>query len=509
MTNEQLEDIIHYLQNNKNSLPVSIISELEFLLKSLEKEKLKKEISQLDNVFIIDEFDEDMLKVLFSNEDLLTNKKVSSDEFNQLVTEFKKSKEHKFLNSIEDDWINHEYENIEKLVRSEHHPKDKGSNYPTNVPPVIPKNDYKDKISNFPSDGSIEVQKHIDDINRQIKSYHQKKKETNLKALQEITPKFEKNVETENLYKWINESEIKKLQEELASFGTPDKVAKVKKYLEKLTTHKSVLDITDYSMFNSLDYDCPNFKEVSKFYKGSFVLNSSKYVFDREYHAPTPILLLGEPGIGKTHFAKKLAKLLGTSFHFLDSNSITASWVLTGSSGQWQNADAGNIFKYIVESNSVSPVVILDEIDKLSQGKNYDPFSVFHQMFEPENATHFKDEFVNLTFDASKIIYILTANNINNIPESLLSRMRVFNIERPTVDEMKVIAKNIYKEIVGHSPLLKSDLPIPVLDKLVALPPRDIKKQLANAVFNQLAECQDFEQELDLDIKTIQKTFGF
>ena len=87
--------------------------------------------------------------------------------------------------------------------------------------------------------------------------------------------------------------------------------------------------------------------------------------------------------------------------------------------------------------------------------------------------------------------------------------MRVFNIERPNLDEMKLIAQNIYKEIVGNSPLLKSKLSEDILNKLVSLPPRDIKKQISNAVFNQLAENQTYDQDLSLDIEKISKNWGF
>lgn len=346
-----------------------------------------------------------------------------------------------------------------------------------------------------------------------------------IKNLKEYIDKFEKKVKTaefdflreqgkfqsknEPLYNWIEMAEIKSLKKEISSIGTPDKIAKVKKYLNKLAIEKPILEIKDFDKFNTLNIDCPNFKEVSKFYKGSFVLNNSKYLLDKKYGCPIPILLLGEPGIGKTYFAKKLAKIIGTNFNFLDANSITASWVLTGSSGQWQNSDAGNIFKYMLDCNTVSPIVIFDEIDKLSQGKNYDPFSVFHQILEQENSSTFKDEFLNVTFDASKIIYILTANNSDNIPESLISRMRVFNIERPNLAEMRIISQNIYSEIMGKSPLLKEKLSEEILDKLVSLAPRDIKKQLSYAVYSQLADNQNHCQDLILEVKNLSKGWGF
>lgn len=500
MTNDQIEEIINYLNSNKNNLPTSVVDSLKNLYNTVDFEKSKSEVLALDNVFIIDSLDDHTLDFILNNQELLSDKSLSNNEFIQLATEHKIQRLSELL-EIENDTMDSGFFN-------EQHPKDKGSNYPSNVPPILSKQEINHKIISFPNDKNIES-KHaseLEAINEHIRAYHEQHKAKQVELLKDKNLQL---AEKDNYLEWIDFSEIEKLNEEIASFGTPDKIAKVKKYIDKLQSSKPVLQVTEFDSFNSLNNDCPNFKEVSRFYKGNFVLNNSKYLLDKSYYAPTPILLLGEPGIGKTHFAKKLAKLLGTSFHFLDANSITASWVLTGSSGQWQNADAGSIFKYILDSNTISPVVILDEIDKLSQGKNYDPFSVFHQMFEPENACHFKDEFLNVTFDASKIIYILTANNANNIPESLLSRMRVFEIERPSLEEMRVIAQNIYQELIGLSPLLDSHLSDNVLDKLVSLPPRDIKKQITNAVFSQLADNQEFNQKLLLEVQHIEKNWGF
>lgn len=498
MTNEQIEEIIAFLNANKNNLPESINQSLQSVFDKVNYEKSKNELSSLDNVFLIDSLDDNMIDFILNNQELLTDKNISSEEFN------KRAIQNKFKNIshlIEDDSID-----LSALL-NEQHPKDKGSKYPTNVPPLISKEEVRQKMIGFPAEKPPQesASSEIKALNEKIKLYHEEHKAKTIELLRE---KQLSSID-ENSFEWIEVTEIERLQEDLATFGTPDKMGKVKKYLDKLQTHKPVLQFDKFEEFNSLNVDCPNFKEVAQFYKGSFVLNNSKYIFDRSYTAPTPILLLGEPGIGKTHFAKRLAKILGTSFHFLDANSITASWVLTGSSGQWQNADAGSIFKYVLDSNTISPVVILDEIDKLSQGKNYDPFSVFHQMFEPENACHFKDEFLNVTFDASKIIYVLTANNVNNIPESLLSRMRVFDIQRPNHEEMKIITQNIYRDIIGNTPLLKPKLNNSILDKLVSLPPRDIKKQISNAVFAQLAESQELNQEIILKFDETQKNWGF
>jgi ATP-dependent Lon protease len=300
---------------------------------------------------------------------------------------------------------------------------------------------------------------------------------------------------------WIDETNMNKIRIETKNAGLKEKSDKLNHYLGSLQIKKPIVTIEDYSIFNELLDKTPNFHEVIKFMKGNFILNQSRAEAEECYYGvPTPILLLGDPGIGKTYFAKLLAKQLSTSFNFLDANSITATWVLTGSSGQWQSADAGFIFKCMLESKTVSPVVIFDEIDKLSSGKSYDPFSAFHQLLEPENSKDFKDEFLNAHFDASKIIYILTANNINNIPESLLSRMRVFDINQPSPEATRLIAQSIYSDIIGKSKLFNPILEESNLKKLESLSPRNIKKLLNHAVFIQASnETTEFGQQLNLN----------
>src|SRR5213075_2707704 len=87
----------------------------------------------------------------------------------------------------------------------------------------------------------------------------------------------------------------------------------------------------------------------------------------------TPILLLGEPGLGKTYFAKKLAESLGTGFEFVSMSSLTAGWILSGASAQWHNARPGKVAKTLIEGDYANPVVVLDEVDKAGGDARYDP----------------------------------------------------------------------------------------------------------------------------------------
>ena len=125
----------------------------------------------------------------------------------------------------------------------------------------------------------------------------------------------------------------------------------------------------------------------------------------------TPILLLGEPGLGKTYFAKKLAHALGTGFEFVSMSSLTAGWVLTGASAQWHNARPGKVAQTLVEGDYANPVVVLDEVDKAGGDHRYDPMGALYGLLEPDTALHFKDEFIDVDMDASHILWVATAND--------------------------------------------------------------------------------------------------
>ena len=124
-----------------------------------------------------------------------------------------------------------------------------------------------------------------------------------------------------------------------------------------------------------------------------------------------PMLLLGEPGIGKTHFARRIAELLGTGFGFVPMSSLTAGWVLSGASSQWKNAKPGKVFDTFLNGDYANPVIVVDELDKTSADGQYDPLGALYELLEIETASRFVDEFVELPIDASGAVWLATAND--------------------------------------------------------------------------------------------------
>ena len=121
--------------------------------------------------------------------------------------------------------------------------------------------------------------------------------------------------------------------------------------------------------------------------------------------------------------------------------------MLSGASSQWKNAKPGKVFDTFVNGDYANPVIVVDEIDKASADGQYDPLGALYELLETETATRFVDEFVELPIDASGAVWLATANDVGRIPEPLVSRLAVYEIEAPDAEGAARIARTIYGEI--------------------------------------------------------------
>jgi ATP-dependent Lon protease len=221
--------------------------------------------------------------------------------------------------------------------------------------------------------------------------------------------------------------------------------------------------------------ELPNFTEVLDDVKRQLALCQDS----RDALEITPMLLLGPPGIGKTHFAREVAQLLGTGMGFISMSSLTAGWVLSGASSQWKGARPGKVFETLVDGAYANPVMVVDEIDKARAEHAYDPLGALYSLLETDTAGTFTDEFAEVAIDASQLIWVATANDERAIPDPILNRMNVFEIEAPDADAARAIALRLYQKIRsahGWGQRFDETPSDAVLERLAGLAPREMRR---------------------------------
>jgi ATP-dependent Lon protease len=214
-----------------------------------------------------------------------------------------------------------------------------------------------------------------------------------------------------------------------------------------------------------------------------------------------PMLLLGPPGVGKTHFAREMAQLLGTGMGFLSMSSLTAGWVLSGASSQWKGARPGKVFETLVDGQYANPVMVVDEIDKTGGEHAYDPLGALYSLLEHDTAGAFTDEFAEVPIDASQVIWVATANESRAIPDPILNRMNVFEVQMPDAAASRKIAAKLYSSIRATHDWGSRFAPEPgsdVLDAMSELAPREMRRSWMTAFGNAKLAGRDEVQARDL-----------
>jgi hypothetical protein len=269
-------------------------------------------------------------------------------------------------------------------------------------------------------------------------------------------------------------------------------------------------------MTTKLMADFPNFEAVVR----QIIEPHLAIIGKGGHHRLSPILLVGEPGIGKTHFAHAAAKVMGLrGALFIGMAEESNGSALSGSSTFWANSSPGRLFEFMAWGNGLgdpvaNPLIILDEIDKPTADR-YDPLAALYSLLEVETAARFLDQSLpDIVIDLSRARFIATANDASLISQPLLSQMTVFHIERPSKDQLRGVVKLIFRSLAVAVGLdILPVLPGEVVEASLHLSPREARVRLECAIAAAVRADRNFVTIADWpDLQTAEqqrKKMGF
>ncbi|QWC00635.1 endopeptidase La [Mycoplasmatota bacterium] len=314
----------------------------------------------------------------------------------------------------------------------------------------------------------IEKQKRLQAIENRInenvrKSSDQNQKEyylrQKMRAIQEELgdskqsdyDKFLKEINESNMPKKVKEKALKELKryEYLAPNSNESNVART--YIETLISipwSKETEDEKDINVaIDKLEASHYGLKKV----KDRIIEYLSVKMLTGK-NPQTILCLAGPPGVGKTSLAKSIANALNRKFVKTSLGGVHDEAEIRGHRRTYVGALPGRIMNGMIKSGVTNPVFLIDEIDKLTQNQKDDPSSALLEVLDPEQNKFFSDHYVEEDYDLSKVMFITTANYLQNIPAPLRDRMEVIDVSSYTEIEKFHIAKNflIEKQIKGH-----------------------------------------------------------
>ena len=199
-------------------------------------------------------------------------------------------------------------------------------------------------------------------------------------------------------------------------------------------------------------------------YMASIILNTQRFGKGHISHAPI-LCMVGLAGTGKTTLASSVAQALGRRFERIPFGGMGDARALRGQTKALADAEPGFIIKRLVHAGTRNPVILLDELDRVTDTARADIMGVLVELLDPEQNTAFTDHYVDYPIDLSNVLFIATANNTNNISTAVLDRLEIVQMPSYTDEEKIAIAKfYLFNRISTSTGLLPKQI---VIDEAV------------------------------------------
>ncbi len=234
----------------------------------------------------------------------------------------------------------------------------------------------------------------------------------------------------------------------------------------------------------------------------------------QQYFEMQPLLIAGDPGVGKTAVVQAIAETIKVSFLRIDIATLSTGSQLFGTSLTWSTGRTGAIYNRLAEVPEINPVLFLDELDKASGNYQSPVVPPLLSLLEQETSRCFRDEAIPIALNASNILWFATANDLQEISAPLLSRFTIVEMQRPKGEEAITVAREIYRAICKRSSWGKAFPHEPdrsVLQQLEEWTPRDMSRLLRRAFGEAAREGRTFLLVSDIPRKpsNAKRSVGF